>query len=232
MENEIENIRLKFNCPADWEAMEAIDGVRYCTHCQKNVYDFTDAKRDEFLLILAENGGNICGRFRIEQTAPLIIKLPSWKKWVSAALVLIGINVFSDKANAQNKVSKSTKSPSSQQLILPEIVALGRPMIDGDTSQNMPYNLAPRFVGGDIAYQKFLKKNLQHGSEITKGRVFIMFDVNRDGSLSNYQLLRYPSLATGEEVLRVFKLSPKWKPAMRNNKPVKASWTLLVVVDK
>ncbi|GAB3934203.1 hypothetical protein GCM10028827_34290 [Mucilaginibacter myungsuensis] len=41
---ELNNIRLKFNCPTDWNEMTNTTGGRHCNSCNKTVYDFTDAR--------------------------------------------------------------------------------------------------------------------------------------------------------------------------------------------
>src|ERR1700748_2997907 len=111
MEDNIKNIRLKFNCPADWNAMETVDGGKFCDHCQKKVHDFTDTKQDIFLKILAENEGNVCGRYRLEQTTQQInINSPTWKKWLSAAMLIVGINIFNNKVVAQDLKIKQSEA--------------------------------------------------------------------------------------------------------------------------
>ncbi|MBE9662529.1 hypothetical protein [Mucilaginibacter myungsuensis] len=44
MNEELNNIRLKFNCPTDWNEMTNTTGGRHCNSCNKTVYDFTDAR--------------------------------------------------------------------------------------------------------------------------------------------------------------------------------------------
>lgn len=218
--NKISNIKLKFACNADWDSMEYVDGVKHCDHCQKKVYDFTDAKPNEFLKILAENNNNICGRFKQEQMATSHIGLPAWKKCVSAALVLIGINIFSNKAEAQNVKHKT------------ETVNFPPPLtILGDV-EVLQYDSVAHFPGGDNALKKFLINNLHFTEKMITGRVFVQFTVNKDGSLNNYQIMRGLSKSNDDEVIRVLKLSPKWHPAMLKGKPVISNYTVPVNFQK
>ncbi len=195
MSAQIKNISLKFNCYADWDNMPYVDGVKHCDHCQKKVYDFTNARQAEFLKILAENNNNICGRFTAEQLAQKHTVLPAWKKWASAALVLIGINVFNSKANAQNAVAKSTKNKITVTDEMPPF-SMGAPIPFGDTvDHNGPvyYEHLPEFTGGQEKYLAFIKKNLRYTSVMKEGRVVLRFDVSKDGVISNYTILRSPT---------------------------------------
>jgi len=110
MANDIENIQLKFSCDANWEAMIPDGGGRFCAKCQKKVYDFTNCKVAEFQQILAENNYKVWGRFNLQQMATEPILLPKWKKWLSAALVLIGITLTHCKSNKTQTLTGDTVS--------------------------------------------------------------------------------------------------------------------------
>jgi hypothetical protein len=213
MESEIQNIRLKFNCDADWNSMATADGGRHCNSCNKKVYDFTDAKQYEFLQILAENNHNICGRFRLDQMAPKPIYVPVWKKWVSAALVLLGLNILNDKVVAQGKPIAPKSFGHIKQVKFPP------PVIVGDVA-TLKYDRLPEFPGGEKALQSFLLKNLHFTKGMINGNVFANFHITANGSLSNIEIVRKLSKANDAEVIRVLKMSPKWKPAILKGKAV------------
>src|SRR6202012_5630564 len=158
MNEHIGNIRLKFACNADWDSMEYVDGIKHCDHCQKKVYDFTDAKPNEFLKILAENNNNVCGRFRIEQMTPSHIVLPAWKKWISAALVLIGVNVFNGDAQAQALKVKTVNQDSTK--------------ADMTAVTGFFLQVEPHPHGGLKVFQEFLSNNLHYTPKMKSGKVF------------------------------------------------------------
>ena len=107
MATEINNIKLKFNCPANWEEMQQLDGCRFCSHCQKKVYDFTGSTQAEFERISAGNGNQICGRFRADHTIMTAKSTSFLRRWLTAALVLLGFNVIACKD--QPKTAAVTK---------------------------------------------------------------------------------------------------------------------------
>lgn len=88
----------------------------------------------------------------------------------------------------------------------------------------------PEFPGGEKGFRTFLSKNLKYpelakANKIT-GRVFISFVVEKDGSLSDLKVIRGLGYGTDEEAIRVLKNSPKWKPGMINNNPVRVKYVL------
>lgn len=88
------------------------------------------------------------------------------------------------------------------------------------------------YPGGISEMSKFIMKNLHYPAEIREagisGKSYIKFIVNEDGTISNIEPVRknINCLACDEEVIRVIKLMPKWKPAEINNKPIKSYFNL------
>jgi predicted N-acetyltransferase YhbS len=67
MKNDINNVTIKFNCQQDWDVMTDCKNGKFCTGCNKTVFDFTDKKQDYFDTILSENKGKVCGKFTFSQ---------------------------------------------------------------------------------------------------------------------------------------------------------------------
>lgn len=81
------------------------------------------------------------------------------------------------------------------------------------------------FPGGMNAYNKYLLKNLNYPKEAKdkgiEGNVFISFIVDKDGSLSDFEVVRGPGGGLAEEALRVYMESPNWTPGKQRGKAVK-----------
>jgi protein TonB len=212
MKTQINNISLNFRCEADWNSMKNVDGAKFCNACNKKVYDFTDAKQQEFLQILAENSYNICGRFSAAQMAP--IRVPVWQKWVSAALILIGINVFNSTADAQTGEPKV----ANKTIVAPDAMTVGVYSIES----------MAEFPGGTNALANFITKNIRYPKGAVDGKVFAQFTVTKDGSLTNFKIVRGINPINDQEVLRMLKLLPKWKPAINNGKAIDVLYTIPV----
>jgi protein TonB len=83
----------------------------------------------------------------------------------------------------------------------------------------------PSFAGGDQELLKFISKNIQY-PEIAKragveGRVLVSFVINKNGTASDFQVVRGIGAGCDEEAIRVIKLMPSWKPGRQNGQPVK-----------
>ena len=88
----------------------------------------------------------------------------------------------------------------------------------------------PEFPGGENAMYKYFVDNLKYSEQAKKekitGKVYISFVVERDGSISNAEVLRGIGGGCDEEALRVVRNMPKWKPGTQRNKPVRVQYTL------
>jgi len=88
----------------------------------------------------------------------------------------------------------------------------------------------PQFPGGLEAFGKYLQKNIQFPAvdreNGVSGKVICTFVVERDGSLTDIVAVRGPSETTKAEAIRVLRKSPKWKPGIQNNRPVRVSYTV------
>lgn len=94
----------------------------------------------------------------------------------------------------------------------------------------------PEFPGGDRAMIRFLEKNLKYPNAAktakTQGTVYVSFLVKQDGTIADANIVRGilgpGGKECGAEALRLVKLMPKWKPAIKNKKPVDVHYSLPV----
>jgi TonB family protein len=86
------------------------------------------------------------------------------------------------------------------------------------------------FEGGIPGLIEYLSKSLKYPDEAKKnkiqGKVILSFIVQKDGRVSDIQVLRGLGSGTDEEAVRVLANSPKWKPATKNGEKVNAQFTL------
>jgi protein TonB len=98
-----------------------------------------------------------------------------------------------------------------------------------------PYLLQdePEFPGGDQGLFDYIGNNVVY-PEISKrigsqGKVYIGFVVEKDGSVSNVQVLRGIDEDCDAEAVRVVREMPKWKPGRQLGKAVRVSYQLPIV---
>ncbi len=90
----------------------------------------------------------------------------------------------------------------------------------------------PEFEGGIKAFFKFIGDNYKTPNDfVGNGRVFMSFIVETDGSLNEIKILRDVGFGTGQEAVRVLKLSPKWKPGLSKGIPVRCNYQLPISIS-
>ena len=91
----------------------------------------------------------------------------------------------------------------------------------------------PSFQGGDLnAFRAWVQQNvrfpqiaLENGIQ---GRVVLSFVIEKDGRLTNIQVLQSPDRSLSDEAIRVLSKSPKWSPGKQRNQVVRVKYTLPV----
>ena len=102
--------------------------------------------------------------------------------------------------------------------------------------EDQPFLIAetmPSFQGGDLnTFRAWVQQNvrfpqiaLENGIQ---GRVVLSFVIEKDGRLTNIQVLQTPDRSLSEEAVRVLSKSPKWSPGKQRNQVVRVKYTLPV----
>lgn len=92
---------------------------------------------------------------------------------------------------------------------------------------------APQFPGGESALMKYLNDNIRYPviaqENGIQGRVTCQFVVERDGSISDVQVVRGQDPSLDKEAVRVIQGMPRWKPGKQRGAPVRVRYTLPVL---
>ena len=90
----------------------------------------------------------------------------------------------------------------------------------------------PEFPGGELEFRRFIANAIKYPVEAQMngimGKVFVSCVVDKDGSLSDIQVVKSVNPLLDNEAVRVVRTSPKWKPGLSNGKPVRVSFTFPV----
>lgn len=90
----------------------------------------------------------------------------------------------------------------------------------------------PDFPGGIEKFYKFVGNNYKTPEEEgLKGKVYVTFVVEKDGSLTDIKVLRDIGYGTGAEAIRVLKKCPKWTPGEQNGKKVRVLYSLPITIQ-
>ena len=129
----------------------------------------------------------------------------------------------------QNFDEKITTEKVAELSSIKEIEVINNPTQDGIYTA---VEKRPEYPGGMQAFYDFVGKNF-HVPEVKdlKGRIYIQFVIEKDGSLTDMKSLRDIGHGTGEEAIRVLKLCPKWIPGEQDGKPVRVLYSLPISIS-
>ena len=110
-------------CHEVWDKMTSVETGRHCTACAKTVVDFTGMNDEEVqYYFLNKKEEKVCGRFKQVQLERIVIKLPHniltikmplWKKFLAACLIVFSTTLFSCDTNLQGKLAITTLTGES-----------------------------------------------------------------------------------------------------------------------
>jgi len=88
----------------------------------------------------------------------------------------------------------------------------------------------PEFPGGTEKLFRYLGKNIEYPPMAKdagiKGKVYVTFVVDKDGSITDVKVLRGIGGGCDEEAIRVVKGMPKWSPGKQRGKSVRVQYNL------
>lgn len=87
----------------------------------------------------------------------------------------------------------------------------------------------PEFPGGMKEFFDFFNTEFKAQNSKTESKNLVSFNVEPDGSIKKIKLLQFSDAETAVEIIRVMKMSPKWKPAMKNGKAVSVEMKIPIV---
>jgi len=102
---------------------------------------------------------------------------------------------------------------------------------------NLIYNTAgievkPEFPGGPTKMYEFIEKNfIKPQGEVIKGKVYVTFVIEKDGTLTDIKVLRDLGYGTGKEAIRVLKMMPKWSPGEQNGRKVRCIYSFPISIQ-
>ncbi|WP_427875323.1 energy transducer TonB [Flavobacterium sp. MMS24-S5] len=132
--------------------------------------------------------------------------------------------------------AETIKGDPDAVLTVDEPVGKG-PVAEVVQEDNTVYNTAgievkPDFPGGIEKFYKFVGNNYKTPEEEgLKGKVYVTFVVEKDGSLTDIKVLRDIGYGTGAEAIRVLKKCPKWTPGEQNGKKVRVLYSLPITIQ-
>ena len=149
------------------------------------------------------------------------------------------IKVFSDALSIVTNDEKVTTDVNfdefSEDMVI-DVMPQVKPVVEEVIEDDQPFvkvEKMPSFKGGDLmTFRNWVMERIRYPQIAQEngiqGRVLLSFVVERDGTLTNIQVLQTPDSALSDEAIRVLKTSPKWSPGKQGNKTVRVKYTLPV----
>lgn len=100
-----------------------------------------------------------------------------------------------------------------------------------DTGEVLPFHVVeemPEFLEGNLMtwIAKHIKYPVIAQENNLDGRVYVQFVVERDGSVSNVEVIKGIDASLDKEAIRVVSSMPKWKPGKQRGMAVRVAYTL------
>ncbi|MBF4488234.1 M56 family metallopeptidase [Flavobacterium sp. CSZ] len=149
-------------------------------------------------------------------------------------------NAFEKNKNEGPKmieITGNSKKRKSDQLVKMERDQDKESLVksESEIQSNNSIEKQPEFPGGMPAFYKFIGKNFKIPEEASKnkiqGKIVIEFMVEKDGTLSEFKILKDLGYGIGEEAIKILKLSPAWNPGSEMGKPVRVLYTLPITIQ-
>ena len=107
-------------------------------------------------------------------------------------------------------------------------------VVEDNSVHNMAgIEVKPDFPGGIDKFRQYIGNNFRVPEEEgLKGKIFITFVVEKDGSLTDIKVLRDLGFGTKEEAIRVLKsLKVRWNPGEQNGKKVRVQYSMPISIQ-
>ncbi|MGD1893709.1 MAG: energy transducer TonB [Cyclobacteriaceae bacterium] len=83
------------------------------------------------------------------------------------------------------------------------------------------------------SFYQFVSKELNYPRQAVNrgvdGKVFVQFVVNKDGSLTDVEVIKGIGAGCDEEAVRVLKNAPRWNPGKQRGKPVRVRMVIPII---
>lgn len=206
------SIKLNHEFLADESVNEQFESV---TEYQKLLLNFASHKNT---ICLASNLNYLITKKRLIMMTKKESRFKIMFKVLIVSLVcVLSLFVFSAETNAQK-----VRDKSDYDIMISKCI-------------NKSIEKQPEYPGGIEEFYKLIGINFKVPAEASKqklvGKAIIEFMVERDGSLSEFKIVKDLGYGIGNEAIRTIKLSPKWIPGTIDGKPARVLYTLPITIQ-
>jgi len=146
------------------------------------------------------------------------------------------INIVDDEVDIEDELSLETTEADQETEV--SIDAFADQEEEAEEEEEIFVRVAnmPKFKGGGLnSFRKWVQKNLEYPTVAAEngieGTVYVKFVVNKDGSITNIQVIRGVDPSLNKEAVKTIKSAPKWKPGSQRGKPVRVRFSVPIVFE-
>jgi TonB family C-terminal domain len=144
------------------------------------------------------------------------------------------INVIADFIDVVKNDTKITTNFDFVEFAEDEIVLTQVAVEVEEIEEDAPLYTAevmPSFQGGGLPeFRNWVQRRIVYPDAAREngiqGTVNVVFVIERDGSLTNIQVVRSPDKTLSDAAVKVLQTSPKWEPARQRNVPVRLRYNM------
>jgi hypothetical protein len=129
-------------------------------------------------------------------------------------------------------IGRSELQSQSKVVFMPQYEAPKTDVKQDDDIYNVSgIEAKPEYPGGPNEFYKLIAKHYRTPDVPgLNGTVIVSFVIEKDGTLTELKVLRDIGYGTGEEAIRVLKLSPLWQPATQRGVPVRCRYSIPIKI--
>ncbi|AWK04158.1 hypothetical protein HYN56_07900 [Flavobacterium crocinum] len=237
-------------CHENWDEMTPKDNGRFCMSCSKTVVDFTSMLPEEIQQYFSSHK-NVCGRLKNEQLGKINIQIPSQivysqihyrKMFLLALFITMGTTLFScqDKDGNKQKIDnvEVVEDVKPEQHVTTGVILTPVNKLNAEEHSEEPqsgqYGIIYNSSDLDVAslpkngIKKFKSNFSRKLITAKQGEISLLFVIEGDGSLSNFNILKNTTSASEKDILGVLEKTPKWIPGKRKNRIVRSTYAVQI----
>ncbi len=201
--------------------------------CAKTVAQTTIEKKPTIIKSTAPNGYYDKTTFKIKDEKGNVAAEKKYKELTPAEKKIIPLLTARTREKMDSIIKRGSPKTIEIDLYDPKNIKIKKGENDIYSTAGVSEN--PEYPGGIDKFYTFIGKNFQipktPDEGKLKGKIYTTFVIEKDGSLSNYKILRDIGYGTGEEAIRVLKLCPNWNPGKINGEPVRTMYSLPITIQ-
>jgi periplasmic protein TonB len=143
------------------------------------------------------------------------------------------IKEIPDEQEIEKELDFKIDSEVDDKTVVEEIVFVSKPKEEDVDEIFTIVEDQPEFPGGWPAFYKYVGDRMKYPSQARRmgieGRVFVSFVVERDGRVTDVQVVKGIGAGCDEEAIRVMQTIPNFKPGKQRGRPVRVKMQIPIV---